>query len=44
MQNGYLSDVVFETGESFLPAGFGVQGILLTKISTATGHYCAIKK
>ena len=37
MQNGYLSDVVFETGESFLPAGFGVQGILLTKISTATG-------
>lgn len=41
MQNGYIGDVVFESGPSYLPSGFGVQGILLTKMSTATGAIVA---
>lgn len=38
MQNGYIGDVLFETGEAFFPTGFGDQDILLTKFSTATGQ------
>jgi hypothetical protein len=41
MQNGYIGDVVFESGPSYLPSGFGVQGILLTKMSTSTGAIVA---
>ncbi|MBK8345334.1 MAG: hypothetical protein IPL12_19875 [Bacteroidetes bacterium] len=43
MVNGYIGDVLFESGEAFLPGGFGVQGIHLSKINTATGTISAFR-
>lgn len=41
--NAYLADLQFESGESYLPSGFGVQGIILTRMDASTGSVIASK-
>ena len=41
--NAYIADLQFESGESFLPSGFGVQGIILTRMDATTGSVIVAK-
>ncbi len=40
---GYLGDVSFEDGFQYLPFGFGIEGMMLVRMNTATGGISAVK-